>query len=217
MKDYGTGSRARPRLSLVLASGGSQVEGSEASSQSGATTMNAEEIPNWVPATVKKLAVGCLGSTDDLVRRLVTDPKMKSVWQYLRRAQPMDSEIANSKTIQEFLRVSETPISVQEQTCAVFFLSVVNELCTPRAATTRQDIENLVAPWRSAAEQCRSAIGCLSSSANPELVKALSLTAEYFEFEGCRLPMQITPTRSNDAVESRKIILSEAGSEPWPG
>ncbi len=81
------------------------------------------------------------------------------------------------------LRVSETPISVQEQTCAVFFLYVVNELCAPRAATTRQDIENLVAPWRSAAEQCRSAISRLSSSANRELVKALSITAEYFESE----------------------------------
>jgi len=146
--------------------------------------MNAEEIPNWVPASVKKLAVRVSGFDDELVRRLVTDPKMENVWQYLLlRAQPMDSEVADSKWIQELLRVSETPISVQEQTCAVFFLYVINELSAPRAATTRQDIENLVAPWRSAAEQCRSAISRLSSRANRELVKALSITAEYFESE----------------------------------
>jgi hypothetical protein len=146
--------------------------------------MNTEEIPNWVPASVKKLAVRVSGFDDELVRRLVTDPKMKNVWQHLlRRAQPVGSEIADSKWIQELLRVSETPISVKEQTCAVFFLYVINELSAPRAATTRQDIENLVAPWRSAAEQCRAAISRLSSSANRELVKALSITAEYFESE----------------------------------
>jgi hypothetical protein len=85
--------------------------------------MNAEEIPKWVPASVKTLAVRASGFDDELVRRLVTDPRMKNVWQYLRRAQPMDSETADSKTIQEFLRVSETPISLQEQTCAVFFFT----------------------------------------------------------------------------------------------
>ena len=53
--------------------------------------MNAEEIPNWVPASVKKLAVRVSGFDDELVRRLVTDPKMENVWQYLLlRAQPMD-------------------------------------------------------------------------------------------------------------------------------
>ncbi len=69
-----------------------------------ASMMNAEEIRkirNWVPASVKTLAVRVSGFDDELVRRLVTDPKMKSVWQYLRRAQPMDSEFADSKTIQE--------------------------------------------------------------------------------------------------------------------
>jgi hypothetical protein len=44
-----------------------------------ASMMNAEEIPNWVPATVKKLAVRLSGFDDELVRRLVTDPKMKNV------------------------------------------------------------------------------------------------------------------------------------------
>ena len=147
-----------------------------------ASMMNAEEIPNWVPASVKKLAVQ-FGFADELVRRLVTDPKMKNVWQYLlRRAQPMDSEIAHFGAALEFWRVSEMGVSVQEQACAFFFWYAVIEMCAPMAATTRQDIENSVAPWRFTAEQCRSAIGSLSSSANRELVKALSLTAEYFEF-----------------------------------
>jgi hypothetical protein len=85
--------------------------------------MNAEEIQDWVPASVKTLAVRVSGFDDELVRRLVTDPKMENVWQYLRRAQPMASEIADSKTLQELLQVSETPISVQEQTCAFFFFT----------------------------------------------------------------------------------------------
>ena len=142
--------------------------------------MNAEEIPNWVPAAVKKLAVQS-GFAEELVRRLVTDPKMKSVWQYLRRAQPVVSEIAGFGAALEFWGVSEMGVSVQEQACALFFYFVVIEMCAPMAATTRQDIENSVATWRFTAEQCRSAIGCLSSSANRELVKALSLSAKYFE------------------------------------
>ena len=148
----------------------------------GPPTMNAEEIPNWVPATVKKLAVK-FRFAEELARRLVTDPKMKSVWQYLlRRAQPVDSEIELKIVPEIFLGPSEMSVSGQEHACALFFLNVVIEMCVPRATTTRQDIENSVAPWRSAAEQCRSAIGCVSSSANSDLVKALSLTAEYFEF-----------------------------------
>ena len=145
--------------------------------------MNAEEMPDWVPVTVKKWAVK-FGVADELVRRLVTDPKMKSVWQYLlRRAQPVCSEIPDEfKLTAIFLGPSETSVSVQEQACALFFLHVVLELCGQWAATTRQEIENSVAPWRSAAEQCRSAIGCLrSSAANRELVEALSLAAKHFE------------------------------------
>ncbi len=147
-----------------------------------ASMMNAEEIPNWVPAAVKKLAVQFRFS-EELVRRLVTDPKMKSVWHYLlHRAQPVGSEFAGFGAALEFWGLSEIGVSVQEQACALFFQNVVIEMCAPMAATTRQDIENLVAPWRSAAEQCRSAIGCLSSnSANSELVKALSLSAKHFE------------------------------------
>ena len=148
--------------------------------------MNVEEIPNWVPSTVKKLAVWFYGFEDDLVWRLVADPQMKSAWQYLlRRAQPVDSAIAEdySKLFLE-LGVSETSVSVQERTCAIFFWLVVMELSVQGTAATRQDIENSVAPWRSAAEQCRLAIGSLGSGgANRELAKALSISAEYFEFK----------------------------------
>ena len=150
----------------------------------GPPTMNAEEIPNWVPATVKKLAVQ-FRFEEELVRRLVTDPKMKSVWRYLlRRAQPVGSEFAD-----EFKMAPGSLGRIRDGRLGagtgvrLFFWNVVIEMCAPRAATTRQDIENSVAPWRFTAEQCRSAIGCLSSSsANGKLVKALSLTAEYFEF-----------------------------------
>ena len=145
--------------------------------------MKAEEIPNWVPSTVKKLAV-TFRFEEELVRRLVTDPKMKNVWQYLRRAQPVSSEIADddSKLLLELWGVPEMGVSVQEQACALFFWFVVMELLVPRTAATRQDIENLVAPWRSAAEQCRLAINLGPGDANRELVKALSRSAEYFEF-----------------------------------
>jgi hypothetical protein len=98
------------------------------------------------------------------------------------------SEIADSKSRLEFCLessgITETSVSVEEQACVLFFWYVVTEMYIQMATTTRQDIENSVAPWRSAAELCRSAIGRLSgSSANRELVKALSLTADYFESE----------------------------------
>jgi hypothetical protein len=148
--------------------------------------MNVEEMPNWVPSTVKKLAVWFYGFDDDLVWRLVADPQMKSVWQYLlRRAQPVDSAIADDYS-QLFLQlgVSQMDLPKQERACAIFFWFVVLELGVRRTAATRQDIANSVAPWRSAAEQCRLAFGSLGSgSANSELAKALSMSAKYFEFK----------------------------------
>jgi hypothetical protein len=123
--------------------------------------MNVEEMPNWVPSTVKKLAVWLYGFEGDLVRRLVADPQMKSVWQYLlRRAQPVDSASADDDSqLLLQLGVSEMSVSVQERTCSIFFWLVVIELSVQRTAATEQDIENCVAPWRSAAEQCRLLVG----------------------------------------------------------
>ena len=72
-----------------------------------AATMNAEEIPNWVPATVKKLAVKFRFAVA-IVQGLVTDPKMKSVWEYLLlRAQPVGSEIELRIVPEIFLGPSE--------------------------------------------------------------------------------------------------------------
>lgn len=108
-------------------------------------TMNVEEIPNWVPSTVKKLAVWFYGFDDDLVWRLVADPQMKTVWQYLRRAQPVDFAIADDYS-QLFLQlgVSQTDLTKQERACALFFWFVVLELGVRRTAATRQDVENSV-------------------------------------------------------------------------
>jgi hypothetical protein len=147
-------------------------------------TMNAEEIPTWVPSAVKKLAV-MFQFEEELVRRLVTDPTMKNVWQYLRRAQPVSSEIADidSEFILKTWGVSDMGVSVQEQACALFFWRVVIEMCVPRTATTGHDIANLVAPLHSATEQCRSGMRGLGLSADGELAKALSLSAEYFDFK----------------------------------
>jgi hypothetical protein len=163
--------------------------------------INAEEIPNWVPATVNKLAVRlsdgqcwCLGASpskkivrsgeEELVRRLVIDPKMKSVWQYLlRRAQPVCPEIVDEEAswTLETWGVCDMGVSVQERACALFFWFVVMEVCAPRTPATRQDIENFVAPWRSAAERCRLAIGYSGRSADDEFAKTLTISAEYFE------------------------------------
>jgi hypothetical protein len=162
--------------------------------------MNAEEMPNWVPPTVNKLAVRLsdgqcwrLGASpskksgrsgeEELVRRLVTDPKMKSVWEYLlRRAQPVCPEIVDEETswTLETWGVCDLGVSVQERACALFFWFVIMEVCASRMPATRQDIENFVAPWRSAAEQCRLAIGYHRRGADDEVEKALTISAEYF-------------------------------------
>jgi len=71
-------------------------------------------------------------------------------------------------------------VSVEERACALFFFCVAMELGAQRTAATQQDIENLVAPWRSAAEQCRLAISRLGPSRG-QLAKGLALSAEYFE------------------------------------
>jgi hypothetical protein len=160
--------------------------------------MDAEEIPDWVPTTVNRLAIRMsegqcwrLGSSKhsvlqgeaELLRRLVTDPKMKGVWQYLRRAQPVYLAIVDEETSWTLATwgVCDMHVSVQERACALLFWFVVIELSAPRTPATRQDIENFVAPWRSAADQCRLAIDLLGRNADDPLRKALARTAEHFD------------------------------------
>ncbi len=97
--------------------------------------MDADEIPNWVPSAVKQLAV-TFKFEEELVRRLVTDPRMKDVWQYLRRPPPAGPEISDidSKLLLEVWGVSAMDVSVQEQACVLFFSNIVIELCFPKTA-----------------------------------------------------------------------------------
>lgn len=45
-----------------------------------------EQIPAWVPTAVKAIAAAIPIGAEDMKLRLLIDPRMKDVWQYLSRA-----------------------------------------------------------------------------------------------------------------------------------
>ena len=88
-----------------------------------------DDFPAWVPAAVKKVA-SQLGYEEELIRRLVTDIRMKSIWQYLNRrsVQVTDPE---SLFFIEFFGVATMGVSSSQQACAVLFYNLVFELPFP--------------------------------------------------------------------------------------
>jgi hypothetical protein len=139
-----------------------------------------DDFPAWVPAAVKKVA-SQLGFEEELIRRLVTDIRMKSIWQYLNRrsVQITDPE---SLLLIEFFGVATMGVSSSQQACAVFFYNLVFELSLRQATLTHTEVSNIIKSWQTAAEQCRLAITDCDLRSG-ELTAALNLVSKFFDGE----------------------------------
>ena len=139
-----------------------------------------DDFPAWVPAAVKKVA-SQLGYEEELIRRLVTDIRMKSIWQYLNRrsVQVTDPE---SLFLIEFFGVATMGVSSSQQACAVFFYNLVFELSIPHVTLTHTEVSSIIKSWQTAAEQCRLAIVDRDLRSG-ELAAALNLVSKFFDGE----------------------------------
>ena len=138
------------------------------------------DFPAWVPAAVKKVALQ-LRFEEELIRRLVTDIRMKSIWQYLNRrsVQVTDPELL---LLIEFFGVATMGVSSSQQACAVFFYNLVFELSIPQVTLTHTEVSSIIKSWQTAAEQCRLAITDCDLRSG-ELTAALNLVSKFFDGE----------------------------------
>jgi hypothetical protein len=114
-----------------------------------------EDIPSWVPLSVKCMASVLPG---DIRQRLLTDPRMEKVWQVLQRMEVNKSGLDSVDSFQR-LRAWDIPedgLSSQDLACAAFFCYAVTKLSSPPPVITRAQIEDLVKRYLDAAVLCRS-------------------------------------------------------------
>jgi hypothetical protein len=138
------------------------------------------DFPAWVPAAVKKVALQ-LRFEEELIRRLVTDIRMKSIWQYLNRRSVQITD-RHSLFLIEFFGVATRGVSSSQQACAVFFFNLVFELSICQATLTHTEVSSIIKSWQTAAEQCRLAITDCDLRSG-ELTAALNLVSKFFDGE----------------------------------
>jgi hypothetical protein len=110
--------------------------------------------PNWVPSSVVSMAHAMqpfereIPEEQRLIERLLTDPRMESVWRYLKSASVQTSDI---DALPDNLRISnwigtslETKdFSLNDEACVALFASVVIELGVLKEVVTR-DIRQIL-------------------------------------------------------------------------
>jgi hypothetical protein len=178
------------------------------------------------PALVKSMAAAIIngGSTikpsssgTDMARRLLTDPKMNTVWTTLQRtpAKPWASEKWHQ------MKMLDEGASLQEMAAAVFFYSAMKAFgglrLPPPPIWRRKEIEKMGAPWLSAAQLCWATMHRPPAESNVELAMALAQVGEYFEWkasverEGSPIVIgRSSKDRGNDEVRVQvRIFASE--------
>jgi hypothetical protein len=128
-------------------------------------------------ALIEMLQVG-----RDIAERLLTDPKMESVWSYLLSEDVTADAIANlpDKLRMSHWGISERGVSLQEQACVALFAYVVIEFGQLRPAGTRRNADARAAPYFDAARICRVLVED-APRPSPEEKHALELAATYID------------------------------------
>jgi hypothetical protein len=155
--------------------------------------IDANDVPNWVPAAVKAVAPAIGIGPEDIKRRLLIDPKMEGVWRTLKtQAKKQVAENAekfagrldalDSLWRMQTWDVSDLDVSLEEQACAAFFLIILVELGVPKSAVKDHDIRKEIERWRFAAGMCREALEVPHKGRlDRDLARALTTSAGYFE------------------------------------
>jgi hypothetical protein len=190
--------------------------------------MRPEDVPDWVPPAVKSMAaVMPVGAA--ISQRLLTDPRMKRVWLYLRR---LKVTAATIDALPPLLRMEtweiclfpasknlDEGVSLQDRACAAFYAAIVLELAHCRAIATRAQADELARPWLSAAELCWWVMRHESRPRiDPELAGALSIVGEYLEDQGrvqeqrdsLYIVERSSKKRGDDKIRARVRVLATA-------
>jgi hypothetical protein len=157
-----------------------------------------DDFPAWVPGAVKNLALQ-LGFEEELILRLVTDIRLKSVWQYLNRRSVQMTD-PDSLFLIEFFGIAARGVSSSEQACAVFFFNLVFELSIRQPTLTNTQVSNTIKSWQTVAEQCRLAITRCDLRSG-ELTAALNLVSKFFDGE---IDSLTESSKNNPYLLSRK-------------
>lgn len=160
-----------------------------------------DPIPNWVPSSVKLLAPAF-----PLGQCLLTDPRMKAVWQVLQKADVSEAGLDSVESFQQLrswgiskydLPLQDFPppdFSLQDRACAALFAFAAWELNSKRNVIKRTKIEGSVKQYTDAANLCGSTTHYdYLHSANPNLDAALSIVGWFFQDQARKIEQMAGP------------------------
>lgn len=120
-------------------------------------TAPARDLPNWLPASIGDAARYLPPS--EVVERLLTDMRMRSVWAFLMLQKPDSDAVDRHLFFEEALpAVWGQEFSPQERAAAAFLCSIAGSLARALELTTRAEADARAAPFLSAAKVCREMI-----------------------------------------------------------
>jgi hypothetical protein len=120
----------------------------------------------------------------EIAQRLLTDPRMRTVWPVLLRAQGTPAALANWQRIDAVWQLSGERDSPQDKACGAFFAAALSALgMGPEIGVeTSSERERGSAPYRVASLLCRHhAIHALRAQNDSEFARMLGVIGDYFE------------------------------------
>ncbi len=174
--------------------------------------IDTKKMSNWTPPIVGKLAIAMLPFEQEIVERLLTDPRMANVWTIILR-QTVDAStieaLPSNLRIANWLEPSRETQDVipRDEACAAFFAAVVMELKLANKPVYPSDVSALINPWQNAARQCRDAQKnpLFRPRIDTELETSLAAVAGFFEeraafVESGSSPYLLGRKRNDDAT-----------------
>lgn len=156
-----------------------------------------EDIPDWVPSPVKRMAMAMgLAYEGTVAHRLLTDPRMKSVWRELKNHEITPDALASLEQRERMSNwdISDLKDSLQDQAYAAFYARVAIEFCSPRIVASRVDVKKSAKPWHDAAVLCWHVMRYeFRPKIDAEFAQALAIVGEYLERQGQLLENKRSP------------------------
>lgn len=163
-------------------------------------------IPAWVPRGVV-LMQQVAGLTNEVAERLIIDPRMEQAWKDLQRLpEPPDLGERISKIRPGFSpdAYSEEGLELttfDRQSAALFYQAMIEVYQPQRRYWTKGEAEKLAKPFLDAAALCEeSAREDSTIRHRNDLLEALKLVGDYFQFQG-----DVRKMRSNPRVLGRRL------------
>lgn len=151
--------------------------------------MTSINIPEYVPEAVRAIAPYLFRSTSgkrfQVSKRLLIDPRMKSVWRQLLKRNVEPNAISTLQGYQR-LRSYDLPehhFIIQQHACAAFYAYTVVECSSKRTIGIRADADGLAEQYLSAVRTLRGFAAEFRHFVSPDEALALELAANCIERE----------------------------------